>query len=187
LSTFLHASASQLIVVDVQERLTPAVQDHARIAANVRLLLAAAGRLGVPVTVTEQYRKGLGGTIAPVREALPPDACIFEKLAFSALAEPEIAAHVLTLSGSGRRTVLVCGAEAHVCVLQTAFGALEIGARVILVADATGSRMTISHVTALERARAAGIEVVTTEMVVFEWLARAGTDDFRALQPLLKG
>jgi nicotinamidase-related amidase len=187
MSTLLHAATSQLMVVDVQERLAPAVHDHARLIGNVRLLLAAAARLGVPVTVTEQYRKGLGTTIAAVREALPPDAQVYEKLAFSAIAEADIAARVVGLSGAERRTVVICGAEAHVCVLQTAFGALETGARVVLVADATGSRAPFSHATALERARAAGIDVVTTEMAVFEWLGRAGTDDFRALQPLLKG
>jgi nicotinamidase-related amidase len=178
----LAAASSQLLVVDMQERLLPAVADAERVIARVRLMIAAAARLGVPVTVSEQYPKGLGATVATLREALSQDAAILPKLSFSCLGEPALAARLAALS---RPQLVVCGAEAHVCVLQTALTALATH-EVFIVADATSSRDPANARLAMDRARAAGCVIVSSEMVVFEWLERAGTDDFRALAPLLK-
>jgi nicotinamidase-related amidase len=182
----LHAARSQLLVVDLQERLVPAIHEADLVLRNVDLLLRGARRPGVPVTVTEQYPKGLGPTVPPVRDVLPPDAAILPKTTFSAAADPAAAERVSRLAGSGRDQLVVCGVEAHVCVLQSALGFRQAGAAVFVVADAVSSRSPHSVQAACARLLHAGCHWVTAEMVVFEWMERAGTEAFKALSPLLK-
>ena len=181
--SLLNASTSQLIIIDIQERLAPAIhQGDAALKATL-LLNQTAQKLGVPVTVTEQYPKGLGATVPALKSALANDATIFEKIFFSAMREPAFARH---LQAQERQQLVICGMEAHVCVLQTALDAHAAGFDVALVTDAIGSRVDHSRAIALQRAQQAGLMLVTAEMVVFEWLERAGTDDFKAIAPLLK-
>lgn len=181
--TLLDASTSQLVIIDIQERLAPAITHQAVALKATLLLVAAAQRLNIPVSVTEQYPKGLGQTVAPLRDALGSGARTFEKMHFSAMRETAFAQHI---AATKRKTLVVCGMEAHVCVLQTALDAKAAGYDVALVSDAVGSRTEESRATALTRATQAGLTLVTAEMVVFEWLQRAGTADFKALAPLLK-
>jgi len=171
-----------VLVVDVQERLAPAIADGAAVVERCQLLVAVARRLGVPVIASEQYPQGLGPTLEAIRAQLG-DAPRFPKLAFSCAREPAI---LEAVRASGRRTLLVTGMEAHVCVLQSALGFVAEGYRVALVADATGSRRPESRTLALERARAAGCAVVDVEMAIFEWLERAGTEAFRAIAPWIR-
>lgn len=171
-----------LLVVDVQERLAPAIDQGAAAIANVRRLLGAAGRLAVPVMVSEQYVRGLGATLGELLP-LPAGAERFEKIHFSCTSEPGF---LDRLAAQKRRQIVVCGMEAHVCVLQTVLGLLAAGYAVFLVADASGSRTPANHGAALARAQAAGAAIVTSEMVLFEWLGQAATDDFRAVLPLIK-
>ncbi len=173
---------SGLLVVDVQERLAPVVAGRDAIARNIAILLRAAHSLAVPVLLSEQYPKGLGHTIAPLSELAPADAAR-AKIAFSCLAE---AAPRAALESWGREQILVCGMEAHVCVLQSALDLCAAGYRTIVVADAVGSRVPANAALALERMARAGAEVVTTEMVVFEWLRRADDPHFRELLALIK-
>lgn len=173
---------SCLLVIDMQERLLPAMAAAQAIARNAATLVRAANRLGVPVLASEQYRRGLGATV-PALAAELPAACTIEKLHFSCLADPGFAER---FRGLGRAQAVVTGIEAHVCVLQTALDLNAAGVRTFVVADATGSRTDASLEVALARARAGGIEVVTTEMVVFEWLRRAGTPEFKELSALIK-
>lgn len=182
----LSAQRSQLVVVDVQARLMPAISGANQVLANAGILLKGAGTLGVPVTVTEQYPKGLGATVEAVTEALPPEAVVLPKITFSAAGDAAIAERIAALRGEGRDQLVVCGAEAHVCVLQTALAFRNAGFNVFVVADAVSSRSPHSVSAACARLLHAGCHWVTTEMVVFEWMERAGTDDFRALSPLIK-
>ena len=175
----LSRSESQLLVIDIQERLAPVMTSGAAAVEQAQKLLRCASRLGVPVTITEWDT----GAAQGVLEAAGADAVIFEKMAFSALGEEAIATH---LRASERKQVVVLGIEAHVCVLQTALDLKAAGFEPIVVVDAIASRVSDSKEAALQRLAANGIERVTTEMVIFEWLERAGTDDFRALLPLLK-
>lgn len=172
---------SLLLIVDIQEKLAPAIHDGAAAIANNRRLLAAAGRLGVPVLVSEQYVRGLGPTVPDLQPL--PAAARFDKTHFSCAREPGF---LERLAQTGRRQILVTGMETHVCVLQTVLGLLDAGYAVFLIADAASSRTPENRAAAIARASAAGAHIVTTEMVLFEWLECAGTDDFRALLPLIK-
>lgn len=173
---------SLLLLVDMQARLLPAMAAPDRVLANCAILVKAAARLGVPVLASEQYPKGLGPTVPELAALLPADA-IQEKLAFSCAADPALSARI---EATGRDQVVLCGIEAHVCVLQTALGLKSSGRIPIVVADATGSRQAASEDVARERLLANGVELVTTEMAVFEWLERAGSDDFREVSKLIR-
>ena len=178
----LKATESVLIVIDLQSRLVPAVADHDRVVANAAILMRAARRLDVPVLLTEQYPKGLG-RLVPEIARLAPDGATVEKLCFAAPAEQAFRERLEALD---RGQVIVVGMEAHVCVLQAALMLVEHGYETCVVADATGSRDPANREAALSRMAANGVEVATTEMVVFEWLQVAGTDAFRELSKLIK-
>lgn len=182
----LDAKRSQLLVVDLQARLMPAIHDGEAVLGNVRILLEAAKRLGIPVTVTEQYPQGLGPTVHTVQEALPTEAVTLAKTSFSAARTPTIAERVAALRGNGLHQLVVCGTEAHICVLQSALEFRNTGLDVYVVADAVSSRSQHSVAAACARLLHAGCHWVTTEMAVFEWMGEAATDDFRALAPLLR-
>lgn len=173
---------SQLLVVDVQERLLPAIDGADAILANLGVLVEAASCLEVPVTVSEQYPKGLGATVPAIADHPAADVRL-GKLEFSCARNGAITDRVVSL---GRQQMVIAGVEAHVCVLQSALDFASRGHSVHVVADATGSRRPGSKATALARLQAAGVTVVTTEMVVFEWLGSAGTDVFRRLSKLIR-
>ena len=173
---------SLLLVVDIQEKLAPAIHHADGVIANAVRLLQAARQLAIPAFVSEQYVRGLGISVEAVRVAAV-DARFFDKTHFSCLAEPGI---LDMLRSAGRQQILLAGTEAHVCVLQTAFDLLTAGFTVFLVADAVSSRTPENRQAAIARMQAAGMHIVTTEMVLFECLRQAGTDQFRALLPLIK-
>lgn len=179
----LNAGLSILAVIDIQERLLPVMADPDRVVRNTGLLLEAAQRLDVPVLVSEQYPKGIGPTVAALKPLISSDA-IIEKIEFSAASNGLFAQH---LEQSGRREVVLCGIEAHVCVLQTALELASRGGwRVVLAADACSSRRQDSADLAFARLRQAGVELVSTEMVLFEWMRLAGTPQFKDLSRLIK-
>jgi nicotinamidase-related amidase len=178
----INAATSALMLIDVQSRLLPAIDDGAARLERCRVLLEGARRLAVPIIAAEQYPEGLGHTVAALAGLVPPGQ-IYPKRHFAAGAEPAIAA---ALQGLGRPQIVLCGMEAHVCVLQTALDLPRLGLRPIVVADAVASRRPASLALAVERMRASGVEIVSAEMVLFEWLGQAATPDFRALLPLIK-
>lgn len=173
----MRAETSCLLVVDFQERLMPAVHQTDQVVANGVWLIQIAQRLGVPVMASEQYPRGLGHTVMAIRELLPAEA-FMEKTHFSCAAELECMRRIDLL---GRSQVVLVGAEAHVCVLQTALDLKMAGKEVYLVADGVSSRSPRDAELALERMRAEGVRVVSREMVAFEWLHQAGTDRFREI------
>ena len=182
----LSAGRSQLLVTDIQERLLPAIHDGARAASRARLLIEAARRLGIPILVSEHYPQGLGPTVPEIREALGNEAPIRAKIAFSCLRDGPLAAELSERRRKGRPQVAVAGFESHVCVLQTSLDLADRGYDVFVAADAVASRTPESREIALARMRQAGIQVLNTEMAVFEWLGRGGTPEFRDLLPLLR-
>jgi nicotinamidase-related amidase len=167
-----------LLLVDLQERLVPAVAGHAAMIANARLLAQGADLLGRSIIATEQYPKGLGPTLPGL---LPNAASVFEKTTFDALATQSIANRL-----AGANSIVVMGCEAHVCVLQTVLSLRAAGKLTFVVADATGARTIANHQAALGRMAAHGAEIVTTEMVLFEWLGASTHPQFRTLSARMK-
>ena len=171
----IKADQSCLLVIDIQEKLMAALPDRERVIANSAWLIQIANELRLPLLASEQYPKGLGPIVPAVRRWLPEGA-FMEKTHFACTAEPVCWER---MSAIARQQWILVGAEAHVCVLQTALGLLEAGRKVYVVADAVASRRLEDTELALARLRAEGAQVVTREMVAFEWLQQAGTDLFR--------
>ena len=170
----MNRDKSVLLIVDVQAKLAPFIHDGERVAAHCVWLAQVAARMGVPVVVTEHFPEKIGGTLDAVRAATPA-ARYVSKQCFSAQADG-------CLDGTEveqRRQVIVCGTEAHVCVQQTALDLRWAGKEVFIVAEASGSREPANRDLAFARMRSHGIEIVSREMVAFEWLQRGGTELFR--------
>lgn len=178
----LDVNDSCLVAVDIQAKLNPVMFDPARAPAGAAKLLKGAEILGVPALISEQYPKGVGATVDELQDLMPA-GCPIEKNSFSCMADHDFAER---LAGFGKQQVVVCGIEAHICVLQTTFQLLDAGAQVYVVADATASRREEDHRAALERIRDAGGWVVTVEMVLFEWLKHSGTPEFKQISQLIK-
>ncbi|MEO8501502.1 MAG: hydrolase [Vicinamibacteria bacterium] len=171
-----------LVVVDMQERLLPAIHEHERVISNTRLLLRAAKALDLPVVMTTQYLKGLGPIQAEVAELAPPGTPI-DKLTFSCFGSTEFKHRV---AATQRNTLLVCGVEAHICVLQTSLDALSAGYQVHVVSDATSSRTPPNAALGHQRVESAGAVLSSTEMAIYELLGASGTPAFKALLPHFK-
>jgi nicotinamidase-related amidase len=179
----LDASKSSLLIVDVQDRLLPAMADGNSVVARTKILQAAAKELDVPVTISEQYPKGLGHTVP---ELANNETKVFEKLAFSCWRDEAMREHFIKLHEGGRPQVIVSGIEAHVCVLQTAIDLAQAGFATYVVADAVASRKAQSAELAFGRMAASGVQVINTEMAVFELLGKAGGTAFKVLSGLIK-
>ncbi|HEU4404883.1 MAG TPA: isochorismatase family protein [Polyangiaceae bacterium] len=180
-------SSSVLVIIDVQERLVPALlpEAMAEVHRSLNVLLEAAQRLSVPVLATEQYPRGLGPTLGPLRERLEAVGAPrpIEKATFSAMGEPAFAA---ALAGLGRRHVVLVGVEAHVCVALTARDLLAAGYEVLVPFDGVASRRDDHRRAGLGLCERAGALVTTSETVAFDWLGRAGTDAFRAVSKAVR-
>jgi hypothetical protein len=173
----LTAENSLLLLIDLQSKLAPAIHNNAEVEQHCRWLLEVSRELAVPVLATEQYPQGLGVTVPSLLTLLKSEE-ILEKIHFSAAQEPHIQA---ALADSGRRQIVLCGTETHVCVLQTALDLISAGYQVFVVAEACGSRRDSDKQLALGRLQQAGAMIVSREMVAFEWLQRAGTAQFRQI------
>jgi len=178
----LTRTRAGLVVVDVQQRLLPAIFEKERVVQNVLRLIQGAAILKVPVLATEQYPKGLGPTVPEVATAIPGFAPM-EKLAFSACGA---AGFVTALEERKVSEAILCGIEAHVCVSQTCLDLLEQGASVFVAADAVSSRTPENYRSGLDRMRAAGAVIISTEAALFELLGRAGTEEFKQVLALVK-
>ncbi len=174
----LISANSQLVVIDVQERLLPVIQHQTSIAANIRFLMDAAAMMEVPVVVTEQYPKGLGRTVELLRDHAATVATI-EKLRFSSADE-------LVNTGVTANQVVLAGIESHICVQQTALELRHRGMEVFVAADCIGSRHAEDSRRAIDRMDRAGIVISTAEAIAFEWCERAGTERFKTLSRLVR-
>lgn len=172
-----------LLVVDVQERFRDLIDGMPGVVAQCSRLVRFCGKLGIPVVVTEQYPAKLGRTVPELAAALPAGTAPLEKMTFSCGGDEGFRKAVASLR---REQWVLCGIETHVCVCQTATDLLRDGRQVALAADATSSRRPRDRELGLARMRDLGVQVMTTEMALFEILRQAGTDDFRAVAPILK-
>lgn len=173
------AADSTVLIVDMQARLMPVIHEGPAVLAAAAKLAAGAALLDVPVVATEHHRAALGSTLEDVRQHV---RSVFQKVHFSAVDEPGFESWL----PNARGTIFVAGCEAHICVLQTVLALRRIRHRVRMVADACGSRRPTDRDIALQRARAHGIDVVTTEMALFEWMGSCEHPRFRDVLRLVK-
>lgn len=184
-SPICRTDDSVLVVVDIQQRLGAAMPSKVlnRVVQNSALLIRAADELQIPMVLTEQYPRGLGPTIPEISCHTPATASRIEKTQFSAMA---CDAFVSALRQKNRSQVILLGMEAHICVLQTAFGLAGNGHSVFVVEDAICSRRLENYQNALDRMRCGDVNIVSAESVVFEWLGDASHPSFKSIQALLR-
>lgn len=173
----LEAEQSLVLLIDIQNKLAPAIVKSQQLQQAALWVLEVAAQLKIPVLATEQYPQGLGETV-PALRALVPGHAIFSKIHFSALREPHIQQAIAAIP---RRQIVLMGTESHVCVLQTALDLLDGGYQVFVVETAVGSRTVKDKTLALNRLQQAGASIVSLEMLAFEWLDKAGTVEFKTL------
>ena len=181
----LDAERTALVVVDIQEKLLPPIHEKERLIRNAQLLLRLANIQKIPVLATTQYAKGLGATVAEIASLLPAGTTPIDKLEFGCFGSAPFCEAVRKLPRE-RDALLVCGMETHICVTQTVLGALQQGYVVHVASDACGSRAESNWRVGLERMRDAGAVISSTEMVMYEFLEVAGTDEFRETLKLVK-
>jgi nicotinamidase-related amidase len=175
----LDSGRAALLVIDVQEAFRPAVADFDRVARAAGMLVEGANAVGIPILVTEQYPQGLGHTVPEVADRLPDATRPVEKVCFSAC-EAE------GFDLGRREQVLLCGVESHVCVNQTALDLLEAGVEVHVAADAVGSRTEENRRIGLRKVERAGAWLTSVETALFELVRRAGTEQFKRVQALVR-
>ncbi|MDX1776285.1 MAG: isochorismatase family protein [Desulfobulbales bacterium] len=173
-----------LMIVDPQERLMTAIHKADRVIRNASLLIQCAKTLEIPILATTQYKKGLGPFVPELEELLTDSECI-DKIEFNGFANPGVSNMVTTLPKTVD-TIILAGAEAHICIFQTAMGALKAGYQPWIAADAISSRNKRNAKLAVMRMQALGMTVGSTEMAVYELLYKAGSPAFKAMLPHLK-
>ncbi|MGA9968486.1 MAG: hydrolase [Terriglobales bacterium] len=183
--TPLEADRCTLFVVDIQEKLLPPIFQKEQLIRNCQLLIRLAGILKLPALMTTQYAKGLGATVPEIASLLPETQAI-DKQMFSCFGSDVFCSLLKRLPGN-RNTVLLCGMESHICVAQTALAALREGYIVHVASDAVSSRTEWNWKIGLERMRAAGAVISSTEMIIYEVLRSSGAPAFKELLPYLKG
>ena len=184
-AALLDTRASHLLVVDIQTRLGESIPGKVlgRVVRNTGILLQAAALLELPVSVTRQYPKGLGPLDPGIEASVPSRAAHFEKTSFSCTGAQGLTEH---LRAAARPQIVLVGMEAHICVVQTAIELQQLGYRLFVVEDAVCSRKLENYQNALSRLQHAGVSVVSTESVVFEWLRDSRHDQFKAIAPLIR-
>src|ERR1700675_4508735 len=181
----LEAEQCALVVVDIQEKLLPPIFQKEQLLRNSKLLIRAASVLKIPALVSTQYAKGLGDTVAEIASLLPETEAI-DKDQFSCFGSDAFCTVLKRLPGK-RNTLLLCGMESHICVMQTALAALREGYLVHVASDAVSSRTEWNWKTGLERMRAAGAVISSTEMMVYELMRSSSSPAFKQMLPHLKG
>jgi len=182
-SNVLDPERAAIVIVDLQEKLLPAIADRERVLRNSVLLLHLAETLGLPAVLTTQYSRGLGPTVPDVLAAAPGVAPL-DKVSFGCFGDPAFLARLAALGG--RDQLVVAGIESHICVAQTVLGALERGYGVHVASDAVGSRTEDNRAVGLRRMERAGALVSSTEMAIYELLGRSDGAAFKKMLPLLK-
>lgn len=179
----LNVKDSILLVVDPQASLMPKVVETGRVTAVMKKLISIARELDVPILITEHYPEGLKPTIPEIIKHLGDDYIPITKRVFSCYPQKEFRE---AIEKTGRRTLVMVGIETHICVLQTALESLEAGYRVVVATDGVSCRSRFDHDIALDRMKRAGVDLVSWEMVAYEWMRRADTPEFKRVLPHIK-
>lgn len=177
----LNRDDAVLFIIDIQERLVPAMKYGEKVIENNRILLQGAREMDIPVLVTEQYPKGLGNTVDDIKDFLG-EAPIFPKNSFTAYINEIKEA----LEKLGRKKVIITGMETHVCVYQTSRDLIEAGYEVHIVKDAVASRTKDNYLNGLDQMKTMGAVINNTETVVFDLLKVSGTPEFKIMSKLIK-
>ncbi len=180
----LQADHCALVVVDIQEKLLPPIFEKERLVRNAQLLIRLANILKLPSLATTQYSKGLGNTVPEIASLLT-NTEVMDKLSFGCFGNEQFCSAIKALPGK-RNTLIVCGMETHICVMQTVMGALDKGYIVHVAADAVSSRTELNWKVGLKRMQAAGAVISSTEMVIYELLRASGTTAFKEMLQYLK-
>lgn len=170
------------LVIDIQERLVPAMFEKETLLKNCQTLIRGLNELGVQLVVTQQYTKGLGDTAEEIREVVPGFTYI-EKRDFSCCDEPAFAEKLKKINA---KNIVICGIESHVCVLQTAVDLKAAGYNPVVVMDCVSSRVPASIEIARERFRFEGIMMTSYESILFELTRSASAPEFKAISKLVK-
>lgn len=181
----LEAEQCALVVIDIQEKLLPPIFQREQLVRNAQLLIRAAAILKIPALVSTQYANGLGRTVPEIASLLPGTEAV-DKTLFSCFGSDVFCSVVKRLPGK-RNTLLLCGMESHICVTQTALGALREGYLVHVASDAVSSRTEWNWKIGLERMRVAGAVISSTEMMIYELMRSSTSAAFKELLPHLKG
>jgi len=174
--------SSLLVVIDMQDRLLQAISNFESVLDQTARMTKYAKAIGVPIIMTEQYRKGLGASNDLLLNEVN-ESDIIEKVTFSAFDCPDF---VNLLNEKKPHTLVIAGVESHICVCQTALAALELGYDVRILADAVGSRTEFNKEIGIQKMRQSGAIIESTESILYEWLKQAGTTEFKAILPLVK-
>ena len=181
----LEADQCALVVIDIQQKLLPPIFQKEQLVRNAQLLIRAAGILKIPTLLSTQYSRGLGATVPEISSLLTGTEAV-DKTLFSCFGSDAFCALLKRLPGQ-RNTLLLCGMESHICVTQTALGALREGYLVHVASDAIGSRTEWNWKIGLDRMRAAGAIISSTEMMIYELMRSSSSLAFKELLPHLKG
>jgi nicotinamidase-related amidase len=177
------AEDTMALVIDFQERLVPVIDKNEELLHTTEILVKGLRALNIPLVVTQQYTKGIGMTVPVIAAAAGEDSPYYDKLTFSC-AEDEVIFH--KIAESGRHNIIICGIEAHICVLQTVIDLIAKGYNVILVEDCVGSRKEKDRQAGIKRAIAEGALPATYESILFELTRVAKTDVFKEISRLIK-
>jgi nicotinamidase-related amidase len=181
----LEAEQCALVVIDIQQKLLPPIFQKEQLVRNSQLLIRAAGILRIPTLISTQYAKGLGETVPEIASLLPDNDPV-DKTLFSCFGSDAFCSVLKRLSGE-RNTLLLCGMESHICVMQTALGALREGYLVHIASDAVSSRTEWNWKIGLDRMRAAGAIISSTEMMIYELMRSSSSAAFKELLRYVKG
>jgi len=171
------------LLVDFQERLVPVINHDVELIHNTEILIKGLKALGIPIIVTQQYTKGIGMTVPELATAIGDDFSFFDKLTFSCAEDVTILSKI---AETGKSNIIVCGIEAHICVLQTVIDLIAKGYHVILVEDCVGSRKESDRQVGIRRAIAEGAVITSYESILFELTRVAKTEVFKEISRLIK-
>ena len=177
------AEETMALVIDFQERLVPVINHSEELLRSSSILVKGLKALGIPMVVSQQYTKGIGMTVPAITEAVGEDVSYYDKVAFSCAEDEKL---LLKIRETGNKNIILCGIEAHICVLQTAIDLMAMGYNVILVEDCIGSRRESDRITAVRRAHAEGAIITTYESILFELTRVAKTEVFKLISSLIK-